>query len=112
MWSTTGISAWPTSLSLTNKMICQNAPNILKFHLFADDTNFFPNNTNISNLEPNIKGELQNMSLWFYVNNLSLNIEKPIPWYSICPQRRIADKCNLSTSNMSVKSDNKVKINA
>ena len=84
----------------------------LKFHLFADDTNFFPNNTNILNLEPNIKGELQNMSLWFYVNNLSLNIEKPIPWYSIRPQRRIADKCNLSTSNMSVKSDNKVKINA
>ena len=44
----TGISAGPTSLSLTNKillMICLNAPNILKFHLFADDTNLFPNNT-------------------------------------------------------------------
>ena len=69
-----------------NQMICQNAPNILKFHLFADDTNFFPNNTNILNLETNLNRELQNMSLWFYDNNLSLNIEKPIPWYSILPQ--------------------------
>ena len=86
--------------------------NILKFHLFADDTNLFPNNTNISNLETNLNGELQNVSLWFYDNNLSVNIEKPFPWYYILPQRRIADKLNLSASNiMSVKSDNQVKIN-
>ena len=55
--------------------ICLNAPNILEFHLFADDTNLFPNNTNISNLETNLNGELQNESLWFYDKNLSLNNE-------------------------------------
>ena len=47
--------------------------------------------------------------MWFYGNKLSLNIEKPFLWYSILPQRRIADKLNLSTSDMSVKSDNLVK---
>ena len=56
-------SPWPTSLSLANKMICLNAPNILELHLFADDTNLFPNNTNILNLETNLNGELQKVSL-------------------------------------------------
>ena len=94
-------------------MICQNAPNILEFHLFADvDTNLFPNNTIIiSNLETNLNGELQKVRLWFYANNLTLNIEKPALWYPILPKRRIVDKLNLSTSNMSVKSDNQVKVN-
>ena len=90
-------------------MIYLNAPNILELHLFADDTNLFPNNTNILNLETNLNGELQKVSLWFYVNNLTLNIEKPALWYSILPQRRIVDKFNLNTSDMSVKYDNKVK---
>ena len=48
-------------------------------------------------------------NLWFYANKLSLNIEKPVLWYSILLQRRIADKLNHSTSDMSVKSDNLVK---
>jgi len=63
MWSTKGSSAWPTSLSLANKTICLNAPNILELHLFADDTNLFPNNTNILNLETNLNGELQKVHL-------------------------------------------------
>ena len=64
MWSTTGISAGPTSLSFTNNITCLNAPNVLEFHLFADDTNLFPNyNTNILNLETNFNGELQKVSL-------------------------------------------------
>ena len=49
-------------------------------------------------------------NLWFYANKLSLNIEKPGLWYSILPQRRIADKLNHSTSDTSVKSDNHVKM--
>ena len=105
MWSTTEIDAWPTSLSLTNKIMCLNAPNILKFHLLADDTNLFRNNTTISNLETHLNGELQKVCQLFY----PLNIEKPFLWYSILPQRRIADKLNHSTSDMSVKYDNQVK---
>ena len=42
-------------------------------------------------------------------NKLSLNIEKPVLWYSILPQSTIAPKLNLSISNMSVRSDNHVK---
>jgi len=80
-------------------MICLNAPNILEFHLFADDTNLFPNNTNILNLETNLNGELEKVNLWFYANKLALNTEKPVLWYSILPQRRITDKLNLSASN-------------
>ena len=83
--------------------------NLLEFHLFADNTNFFPNNTtNISNLETHLNGELQKVCQLFYANNLSLNIEKPFLWYSILPERRIADKLKHS-SDMSVKSDNQVK---
>jgi len=63
MWSTKGSSAWPTSLSLANKTIWLNAPNILELHLFADDKNLFPNNTNILNLETNLNGELQKVRL-------------------------------------------------
>ena len=48
-------------------------------------------------------------NLWFYATKLSLNIEKPGLWYSILPQGKIADKLNLSTSDMSVNSDNLVK---
>ena len=104
MWRTTEIDAWCTSLSLTNKMMCLNAPNILKFHLHADDTNLFPKNTTISNLETHLNGELQKVCQLFY----PLNIEKPFLWYSILPQR-IADKLNHSTSDMYVKYDNQVK---
>ena len=100
MWSTTGISAWPTSLSFISNITCLNVPNILEFHLFADNTNFFPiSTTNISNLETHLNGELQKVCQLFYPNNLSLNIEKPFLWYSILPLRRIADKLNLIASN-------------
>ena len=72
--------------------------------LLIDDTNLFPNTT-ISNLETHLNGELQKVCQLFY----PLNIKKPFLWYSILPHRRIADKLNLSASNMSVKSDNQVK---
>ena len=64
MWNTTGISAGLTSLSFINNITCLNAPNVLEFHLFADDTNLIPNyNTNILNLEINLNGELQKVNL-------------------------------------------------
>ena len=101
---------WAHFSFFNKQTICLNAPKLISWNfIFAADTNLFPNNTNISNLETNLSGELQNMSLWFYDNNFSLNNEKPVPWYSILPQRRIADK--LSASNMSFKSDNQVEIN-
>ena len=58
-------------------------PNILEFHLFADDTNLFLNNPNILNLETKLNVELEKMSQWIFANKLSLNIEKLALWYSI-----------------------------
>lgn len=58
--------------------------NILKFHLFADDTNLFLNNPNILNLETNLNVELEKVSQWLFAHKLSLNIEKKLAlWYSI-----------------------------
>ena len=50
--------------------------NILDFHLFADDTNLFLNNSNILNLEAKLNVELEKVSQWLYADKLSLNIEK------------------------------------
>ena len=83
--------------------------NILDFHLFADDTNLFLDNTNIPNLETNLNVELDKASQWLFANKLSLNIEKTSFVVFHSPQRRIAHKLNLNISNMSVKSDNQVK---
>ena len=64
MWSTTGVSAWPTSFSFIHK--CSN---ILEFHLFADDTNLFLNSPNILNLETNLNVELEKVSQWYMLTN-------------------------------------------
>ena len=54
-------------------MICLNAPNILEFHLFADDTNLFPDTVNhqilLANLE--YKGMQDVANDWFvsYLSN-------------------------------------------
>ena len=54
----------------------QNASTKLNFILFADDTNVFLNDINLSNLVKELNGELINLSNWFKSNRLSLNIKK------------------------------------
>ena len=44
--------------------------------LFADDTNIFYENFDKGKLEETINNELEEISLWFKVNRLSLNIKK------------------------------------
>ena len=44
--------------------------------LFADDTNLFFKDTDLSQLENIINSELENISLWLKANKLSLNIKK------------------------------------
>ena len=44
--------------------ILPKCSNILDFHLFADDTNLFLNNSNIQNLETNLNVELEKVSQW------------------------------------------------
>jgi hypothetical protein len=50
--------------------------NIIKFILFADDTNLFCSNNSLSELESILNGELEHLSMWFKANKLSLNIAK------------------------------------
>ncbi len=63
--------------------------NILEFHLFADDTNLFLNNSNILNLETDLNTELEKVSQWLYANKLSLNFGKTSFVVFHSPQRRI-----------------------
>ena len=49
---------------------------ILKFILFADDTNLFYSNANIIHLRTILNSELSKLNTWFKLNHLSLNISK------------------------------------
>ena len=53
--------------------IC-NVSEIVKFILFADDTNVFYSDHDINNLCTTMSNELDNLHAWFTVNKLSLNI--------------------------------------
>ena len=53
-----------------------NVSSVLKFVLFADDTNIFCSNTSLHELQDTINTELAKLSIWFSVNRLSLNLGK------------------------------------
>ena len=55
--------------------IC-NSPNILKFFIFADDTNLLHADNNLKNLEKIFNKELAKVSSWRIANKLTLNIRK------------------------------------
>ena len=55
--------------------IC-NVSNILKFVLFADDTNIFCSGKDINQLSKLLCIELDKLNIWFAVNKLSLNVSK------------------------------------
>ena len=49
---------------------------LLKFVLFADDTNIFCSNENVEVLQDTLNRKLANLFVWFSINNLSLNLGK------------------------------------
>ena len=51
-----------------------NVSNLLKFVLFADDTNIFGSNENVEVLQDTLNRELANLFVWFSINKLSLNL--------------------------------------
>ena len=53
-----------------------NVSNMLKFILFADDTNIFCSGKDLRKLSELISQELQKLRDWFAVNKLSLNVSK------------------------------------
>ena len=53
-----------------------NISNKLKFILFADDTNIFFTDNNVTNCVSKLNAELLKLNKWFLLNKLSLNIAK------------------------------------
>ena len=53
-----------------------NISPILKFYLFADDTNIYYESSSLTDIEKTINKELEKLYLWLNVNRLSLNIDK------------------------------------
>ena len=50
--------------------ICESSK-VLRFVLFADDTNFFCSGDNLKTLSECIQSEMVKLKIWFYVNKLS-----------------------------------------
>ena len=53
-----------------------NISKVLKFYLFADDTNIYYESKNLNNLEKFMNKELEKLYEWLSINRLSLNISK------------------------------------
>ena len=53
-----------------------NVSKLMKFIIFADDTNMFLSNSNLDYLESVVNNELINLVKWFRANKLSLNVDK------------------------------------
>ena len=53
-----------------------NISKVLKFYLFADDTNIFYECENLSKLQRIVNKELKKLSIWLNSNRLALNISK------------------------------------
>ena len=61
---------------------------LYNFHLLADDANLFCSHKDINILQQNINTELNNVSMWFRSNKLSLNVQKSSFGIFHPPQRR------------------------
>ena len=53
-----------------------NCSKLLKFILFADDTNIFFSGKNKKYVFDTLNKELDNLSVWFKINTLFLNVKK------------------------------------
>ena len=53
-----------------------NSSNLLKFHLFADDTNIYFSSNDLSYLQETINNELLSVAEWMKSNRLAINVKK------------------------------------
>ena len=79
--------------------IC-NVSKMLKFVLFADDTNIFSSDVNIIDLCKNVSLELDKLNNWFAVNKLSLNISKTN--FIIFGNRKYKGDINIKINNFNI----------
>ena len=75
MWSTARLSFGPSFFELYINDLC-SVSNVLKFVLFADDTNIFYSSDSLHDLQTTVNAELSKLFAWFSVNKLSLNLTK------------------------------------
>ena len=74
-----------------------NASSILKFILFADDTNIFYSGVDIQTLCECISRELHKLHVWLSENKLSLNVDKKN--YILFGNRKYIDNVCISMNN-------------
>ena len=79
--------------------ICK-VSNLLNFVLFADDTNIFFSHKDIDFLINTINKELQNLSTWFAVNKLSLNVSKT--HFILFTNKNITSTLNVNINNVNI----------
>lgn len=75
MWRSTGSTLGPL-LFLIYLNDLPNSSDILKFRIFADDTNIFLSDKSINSLEQNVNIELEKVKEWCDINKLSINTSK------------------------------------
>ena len=79
--------------------ICKVSP-VLKFILFADDTNIFCSGHDIVQLNIIVSNELDKLSEWFAVNKLSLNLSKTS--FMLFTNCRREQHVNISINNCEI----------
>ena len=96
----------PTLFLLYINDLC-NASSILKFTLFADDTNLYFSGLNLHHLCNIVNDELENVNIWFKVNKLTLNPSKTK--YIIFSNKNIIEPTNLIINQFQIERVNKIK---
>ena len=86
MWCSTRKCIRSTFLIYINDI--HRTSNLLKFHLFADDTCIFSSNKNVEIMEENLN-ELKSVSCWLSANKLSLNVSKSSFLIFHPPQKKV-----------------------
>ena len=75
MWCPTGLNFSAKLFILYINDLC-NISRLVKYLLFADDTNLFCADQNINQLVTTLSTVLDKLCMWFVVNKLSLNVSK------------------------------------
>lgn len=108
MWCPTGCTyiLGPILFSLyVNDMV--DTSNLLKFVLFADDTNIYYSCRDLHVMSTTVNDELMKLSEWFKINKLSLNLQKTT--YMVFSKRKTYEIQPIIIDGVQIEQSNKVK---
>ena len=77
-----------------------NVSKLVKYILFANDTNLFCANKNINQLITTVSSVLDKMCTWFAVNKLSLNVLKTS--YMLCGNNTLSANIDITISGVNI----------